>query len=129
MERRFFLRSLAVLPFFAATPLFSKPRQAKQILLLETSLAGFQYYSGEELWNRLKIGQDLRLERERNNPYDKNAVAVHVKVWKLGYVPMADNTIIARMMDSGVNIDAKITRLTKCSDPWERVRINLVMTA
>ncbi len=86
-------------------------------------LAGFQHHAGERLWHCLKVGQPLRLVRERNNPHDANAVAVYWEAFHLGYVPRQQNHIVAHQLDQGLPIEATIGALNLSENPWKRVDI------
>lgn len=96
------------------------------ILLQDSPLAGFQYHAGKQLWDEMKIGDALELVREPDNPYDAKAVRVEWRGQKLGYVPRRENVDIARLMDRGARLEARITRLVESRDPWQRVRFEIL---
>jgi hypothetical protein len=54
--------------------------------------------------------------REPANPHDANAIRVEWKERMLGYVPRRDNTHLARQMDRGATIEARITELKSRSN-------------
>jgi HIRAN domain-containing protein len=82
-----------------------------RIVIQDSPLAGFKYYDGKELWGELRVGDALRLVREPANPHDANAIRVEWKERMLGYVPRRDNAHLARQMDRGAAIEARITGL------------------
>ena len=96
------------------------------ILLQDSPLAGFQYHAGKQLWNEMKVGDALALSREPDNPYDARAVRVDWRGQKLGYVPRRENADIARLMDRGAKLEARISRLVESRDPWQRVRFEIL---
>ena len=96
------------------------------ILLQDSPLAGFQYHAGKQLWAEMKVGDALALVREPDNPYDAKAVRVDWHGQKLGYVPRRENADIARLMDNGAKLEARITRLVESRDPWQRVRFEIL---
>ena len=96
------------------------------ILLQDSPLAGFQYHAGKRLWDEMKIGDALELVREPDNPYDAKAVRVDWRGQKLGYLPRRENADIARLMDRGAKLEARITRLVESRDPWQRVRFEIL---
>lgn len=61
--------------------------------------------------------------REPQNPYDPRAVRVDWRGHKLGYVPRIENTAVAQMLDRGERLTARILQLRESHDPWERVRL------
>jgi hypothetical protein len=96
------------------------------ILLQDSPLAGFQYHHGKTLWQEMQAGDMLELIREPNNAYDAKAIRVDWRGQKLGYVPRRENADIARMMDNGARLKARITRLVESRDPWQRVRFEIL---
>lgn len=92
-----------------------------QILVQSSPLAGFQYYAGKTLWDELHEGDTLVLVHEPGNEHDPRAVRVEWHGVKLGYVPRRDNAAVARMLDNGTPLDARITRLNKSRNPWQRI--------
>jgi hypothetical protein len=80
-----------------------KPFQ-KQIFLLEVHIAGTTFLEVDlhELEATLKERDRLNFFRETDNPHDHLAIVVkNQSGTKLGYVPRADNQILARLMDAG----------------------------
>ena len=91
------------------------------MLLQSSPLAGFQYHEGGTLWAQMKVGDALVLNREPQNAHDRNAVRVEWQGRMLGYVPRADNAAVARLLDRGNRLEARIVRLQESRNPWERV--------
>ncbi|MFN3545375.1 MAG: HIRAN domain-containing protein [Thiobacillus sp.] len=108
-----------------ATPLHAEV--AAHVVLQDSPLAGFQYHAGKAVWPQLKVGDALTLVREPDNPHDPRAVRVEWQGRKLGYVPRRENADVARLMDRGQALSARITRLAEVRDPWLRVRFEIVM--
>ena len=94
---------------------------SNSILVQESPLAGFQFHSGKKLWDELKLGDTLTLVREPNNPHDANAVSVYWNGQRLGYIPRRENSDVARQMDRGAPVKARITKLTTSRNPWQRI--------
>ena len=113
---------LAIVPASAA-----EPGTSAKILLQSSPLAGFRYYEGKKLWSEMKVGDALQLVREPDNSYDANAVRVEWQGHKLGYVPRADNEALARFMDRGSKAGARITRLKKSRNPWQRMEFEVYL--
>jgi hypothetical protein len=97
------------------------------ILLQDSPLAGFQYHDGKKLWADIKVGDPLVLVREPGNPHDARAIRVEWHGYKLGYVPKRENADIARLMDNGTKLEARISRLHESRDPWQRVRFEILV--
>lgn len=130
MDRRNFLKSLlglASLPFILPFPQ-DKPEansKPKEVLLLETVVAGFFYYQGEKVWEKLDLDQPLLLLREPGNPHDERAVEVYWQQDKLGYIPRTDNSVIAQLMDREERLSTRISWLNESDNPWDRVGIEV----
>jgi len=121
-SRRAFLQGLFLLCAALAFPAWSQqPRVELRMLLQSSPLAGFQYHEGGALWPRMKVGDALTLNREAQNTHDRNAVRVEWQGHMLGYVPRADNAAVARLLDRGNRLEARIVRLQESRNPWERV--------
>ena len=101
--------------------------QARSVLIQESPIAGFQFHQGDAIWSSLVVGAALKLLREQKNAHDPDAVAVYFQEKKLGYVPRAENSAIAQMMDRGENLEASISKLAIKEDPWERVRFTVFL--
>lgn len=117
------LRSWLLAAILAATA--TAGAQEKQvtarILLQESPLAGFQFHEGKQIWGELRVGDPLQLVREADNPHDGRAVRVEWRGHFLGYVPRADNEAVARLLDRGARLEARIARLRESRNPWQRV--------
>jgi len=111
---------------------FVRPNNGKyQNNIMQTSvqeyrLAGFQYYRAEGIWPFLRVGEALRLQREPHNRHDSNAIAVYFKNDMLGYIPSAENGLLAQMMDHGESLEASITQLLPDLKPWRGVKFSVI---
>jgi hypothetical protein len=114
---------LALLSCLAAPPLGAQ--SDARILVQSSPLAGFQFHEGKALWSQMKVGDALTLVREPDNPYDGRAVRVDWQGHKLGYVPRRENEAVARQLDRGNKLEARIVRLTRHRDPWKRVEFEV----
>ena len=88
------------------------PNEDKK-LFMECSIAGISFYDIDDIWNELQIGTKLALVRQKDNAYDKNAVAVALVGdydgdpddfdfdFILGYIPRKCNEALAVMLDMG----------------------------
>lgn len=111
----------------ALTLCLAVPARAESIRVLVQSspLAGFQFYAGRALWDEMKVGDRLVLVREPENPHDARAVRVEWRGRKLGYLPRAENRAVAEEMDRGGRVEARIARLMRHRDPWQRILIDV----
>jgi len=117
----------ALLLALLTVPASAEPTTNAKILLQSSPLAGFRYYEGKRLWSEMKVGDPLQLVREHENTHDPKAVRVDWQGHKLGYVPRADKEALARFMDRGSKAEARITRLKKSRDPWQRMEFEVYL--
>ncbi|MCX7635528.1 MAG: HIRAN domain-containing protein, partial [Syntrophales bacterium] len=93
--------------------------------LLDTYVAGWQYHKGDRIFRKLKPGTPIVLEREPQNPYDELAIALYGIGIKIGYIPRVHNTVIANLMDQGLNVHAYVASRHPQSPPWERLVVSV----
>ena len=98
-----------------------------EILVQSSPLAGSQYYSASRVWGEIRIGDRLSLAREPDNRHDRNAVRVEWKGQKLGYVPRAENRAVAQAIDTGEQLEARVSRLRDDPDPWRRIEFEIFL--
>ena len=99
-----------------------------KILVQSSPLAGSQYYSAAKMWNKIKPGDRLTLTREPDNRHDRNAVRVDWNDQQLGYVPRAENRAVARALDAGEKLEARVLILRDDPDPWKRVEFEVYLS-
>ncbi|MDT8399031.1 MAG: HIRAN domain-containing protein [Pseudomonadales bacterium] len=127
-KRRFFKMLLgiaAAAPVGARALVAPAAPRVQPILLQRSPVAGFQYHQGESVWTELRPGAELSLRREPVNCYDARAVEILWQDHKLGYLPRAENTTIASLLDKGETLTARIEQLQDSVQPWQRVKVEL----
>lgn len=115
----------AALIVFAAVAASYAQHTEVRMLVQSSPLAGFQFYAAKALWDDMKVGDVLALVREPSNPHDGNAVRVEWRGNQLGYVPRKDNAAVARHMDGGGNVEARISKLQPHRNPRERIEFEV----
>ena len=94
-------------------------------------MAGRKYHEADLVWDRLRVGMPLRLEREADNRYDPEAVQVILNSdgedYLLGYIPRSDNQRLSPFFDMGHDdlFDCRISRLSPELHPEEQVRLTV----
>lgn len=99
-----------------AVPAHAADGPSARIVVQHAPLAGFVYYDGKAVWDRMKTGDRLTLAREPANPHDANAIRIEWQGQMLGYVPRKDNGDLARQMDLGARPQGRITALTRAAN-------------
>lgn len=116
-------------PALVAAAIWTTPpaAAAEAVIIVQRSpLAGFRHYEGVELWRDMKTGDRLQLVREPDNPYDANAVRVEWRGVKLGYVPRRDNAAVARQLDRGAALEARVASLHENRNRSVRIEFEIV---
>lgn len=123
MDARF---SALVLCLLLASDAAAQATAARASILVQSSpLAGFRYYDAKALWNEMRVGDALTLVREPANPHDANAVRVEWRGRLLGYVPRRENADVARQIDRGTAVRARISRLQPSRSPSRRIEFEV----
>ena len=63
-------------------------------------------------WTRIRNGDTLRLEREPNNPHDRNAIRIYDDAQFIGYVRGELAQTIAPHMDNGTRFSGRVKQVT-----------------
>ena len=77
----------------------------KKLFFMDCHLAGRKYHDADEVWEELKVGTTLRLERDKENRFDPYAVMVvydkEDDEYLLGYIPRGENETISNLLEMG----------------------------
>lgn len=114
----------------------SKVMKKKKLFFKECHLAGRQYHDANEVWEELKVGTLLELQRDQENPYDKNAVAVvyskmadnsEKEEYLLGYLPRTSNTEIAQLLEMGWAsiFECRISKINEDAHYENQIRLTI----
>ena len=83
--------------------------------ILNTRVAGVTFEGRQALIEQIRTSDPCRLVPEPTNPYDKNAIAVHVahdgNVWHIGFVPKEIAAEIAPYLE-GEALMCRIAEIT-----------------
>ena len=84
---------------------------AREIMLIECHIAGTSHVPIKEIEPDLNAGDTLVLKREPDNEHDPLAILIiDTNSRKVGYVPKLKNEALARLMDAGKLLFAKLVR-------------------
>jgi HIRAN domain len=70
-------------------------------------LAGMKKHAGAA---HIRVGELVALEREPSNEFDTHATKIVASGEKAGYVPRPYSALIARLLDAGVELEARAVR-------------------
>jgi len=111
-----FLLTLSLLGWLATAS-----AESIRMLIQSSPLAGSQYHALDEFWREIRVGDRLDLIREPDNRYDSKAIRVEWRGHQLGYVPRAQNRIIAGAIDAGERLSARVSLMSDNENPWQRL--------
>jgi hypothetical protein len=100
------------------------------LILLECLVAGTTHRTGlRELEPQLQPNQPLALQREPDSSYDDWAVRVYTTgpdAFWLGYLPEGRNETVARLLDAGYPVAARLTHKAWEED-WLHLEIEVLL--
>lgn len=97
------------------------------LVIQHSRLAGFRHHAAPQVWSALSRGSRLRLQPERDNPHDPDAVAVYWRGAKLGYLPRGENLVAARLLARHRSLSARIRRLIPEAEHDRRLELDVLM--
>lgn len=106
---------------------------AKKKYFMDCHLAGRKYHEADEVWDKLKVGTSLQLQRDLDNRHDTDAVAVMYhneddgEDYCIGYVPRENNEIIASILEMGWTdmFECRINRIIKEAHPENQIHLTI----
>lgn len=103
-----------------------KPK-TKVMHLLDYTVAGTTFCKelDKEDEDFIKDGMTLLMKRE-DNKHDKNAIALYVDEIKIGYVPKAQNTVLAKLMDGGKLLVSRV-KDAEYKEGWKKIDAKIWM--
>jgi hypothetical protein len=105
--------------------------KARNLYFMDCHLAGRKYHDADLVWNDLKVGQSVHLERELQNVHDAYAVQVIFNKdgedYLLGYLPHEDNQKVASFLEMGWDdiFDCRISKLNPDTHPEQQVQLTI----
>lgn len=77
--------------------------ETDKMFLFRFKVSGVTFEGRQSLIEKLDIDDPVKLIPEPENPYDKNAIAVHIahagEIWHVGYMPKAEAAMYATILD------------------------------
>lgn len=110
---------------------------AKKKYFMDCHLAGRKYHDADEVWDELKVGTILKLERDKENYTDPYAVAVIIErkdkkgevedQFRIGYIPRDENETIASFLEMGWAeiFECRISKLNPDAHPENQVHLTI----
>ncbi len=111
----------------AATAAIGEGVLGRMLVIQRSRLAGFRHHAAPLVWSALRPGAALNLALETDNPNDPDAVAVFWRGRKLGYLPRAENLVVARLLARRRALSARVRRLAPAAEPNARLQLEVLM--
>lgn len=111
--------------------------ETKKKYFMDCNLTGRKYHDADEVWDELKVGTILRLELDKENRVDPNAVQViyerlnkagkKTDEFLIGYIPRDCNETIANFLEMGWDniFECRISKLNPESHPENQVHLTI----
>ena len=122
------LRALVVAVLLvAAAPVAIAADGSVQIMVQTSLAAGLSHHEARSVWEHLRVGERLELVRETGNPHDPNAVRLDWRGHALGYIPRTENESVARQLDRGNALEARITAIGMYRNHRRRLEVEIYL--
>jgi len=105
--------------------------KAHQMFYMDCHLAGRKYYDADLVWDYLRVGQQLRLERDIENPHDPYAVQVIYtkdgEDYPIGFIPRDSNRDLANILEMGWTelFDCRISSINPDTHPENQIHLTI----
>lgn len=105
--------------------------KAHQMFYMDCHLAGRKFHDADLVWDYLRVGQQLRLERDLQNPHDPYAVQVIFtkdgEDYLLGFIPRNENRDIAAILEMGwVELfNCRISSINPDTHPEKQIHLTI----
>lgn len=101
------------------------PFQNKIVLVEDTRVAGTSHIRNiDAIVDKLEVEMELSLKREPDNYADSWAIRVFAGEDRIGFVPADCNEVLARLMDGGKALSAKLTGKEKLGS-WNKLHMEV----
>jgi len=99
----------------------------KYIMEFYTKVAGVSFDGRQRYVRRLRIGESLILERDRYNPYDRNAIKVmNSNGEQIGFISKEIASTMAFNMDLGIRYSVIVSAITG-TNPGDTMGVNILV--
>lgn len=110
---------------FSMEPAAIERHATSRVYVMTVLVAGLRHHDAKQVWEALAIGDPLELVREPANEEDRNAVRIEWCGFHLGYLPKERNSDIARQLDRGAPLLARITQIAKYRNHRKKLQLEI----
>ena len=105
--------------------LLKEHSSVEEILPLETYVRGIGYDHRELAAGSVRVGQELRLVREYENPVDRNAIGVYLDGQSIGFLERQLAQLAAPDVDCGIQLVARVVEVTRGRIPEIKIEVSV----
>lgn len=88
----------------------------KKVKIYDNYVRGVNFRKSDFLSIQLMANDELQLEREADNKYDRFAIRVLKSGKFIGYIAAYENIVMAMLMDQGVKLEANVSKVNEVID-------------
>ena len=100
----------------------------REIFVINVYVAGTQYrHQIAQIQDQITDTTQLTMIRQPDNEVDQYAIGLYYNHIRIGWVPMKDNLVIARLMDAGKLFNCKVVSVTKNNPSNPRINVSIYM--
>lgn len=107
--------------------------EVRKMYFMDCHLAGRKHYDADEVWDKLKVGTVLQMQRELVNRHDMDAVVVmyhndeNGEDYKIGYLPREDNETVSSFLEMGwTNLfECRIRKVNPDAHPEYQIHLTI----
>lgn len=100
----------------------------REIFVINVYVAGTGYCKTiEELQQDIETNTNLTMRRQPDSEVDQYAIGLYHHQHRIGWVPMKDNLVIARLMDAGKMFTCKVMTINRQDPSWPRINVSIYM--
>lgn len=100
---------------------------AREIFVINVNVAGTSYCNEiDDIAPKLIPQTLLKMRRDPNNEVDDYAIGLYYESTRIGWIPMDDNLVIARLMDAGKSFICKVVSVKNLGS-WKKINVSVYM--
>ena len=100
----------------------------REIFVINVFVTGTSYCKNiDQILDQISDTTQLTMLRHPNNEVDQYAIGIYYNHTQLGWVPMKDNLVIARLMDAGKLFNCKVVSVNHNNPSNPRINVSIYM--
>ena len=100
----------------------------REIFVINVYVAGTQYCKTiDQVQDQITTSTHITMRRHPDNEVDEFAIGLYYKEHRIGWVPMKDNLVMARLMDAGKMFNCKVVSINRKDPDWPRINVSIYM--